>query len=142
MDEQPGKGGKHFALALKEISKDIVARLENNTLKSEDLKEVLDSTVREMNLELINEEKEKSHLTFAAYNIALMCLAHYVILESKIYNKYKQIPDEVLLDRDRILSYFHTVVQTRIQEGRALKNQNKVKENTNKISDKKKEHQS
>lgn len=127
--EEVGKGGKYFALAMKEVSKNIISRLNDNTLTSADFKEILDNTVKEMNVELATVGNGYTQLTIAAYNVALMCLAHYVILESKVYNDYENVPEDILADREKVLAYFTNVIQSKIQKKRALENRQKVEQN-------------
>ena len=134
-----GNGGKYFAKAIKTVSKEIVERLSDDSLSSQDFKEILNSTVLEMQKELVNKEDGNTELTFSAYNMVLMCMAHYVIMESNVYDKYKKIPDNVLEDRNNVLSYFNNVVQTKLQEGRATKNSTKIEKNAKIIKGFKKE---
>ena len=128
-----GQGGVYFAKAIKEISKEIVDKLSNDSLSAKEFEEILNTTVSEMNKELINSEDSNDSLTFASYNIMLMCMAHYVILESKVYNNYTEIPAPVLSDRASILAYFNNVVQTKLQAGRVSKNTKAIKDNASKI---------
>ena len=123
MSDTENNSGKYIALAIKEISKSIIEKLNSNVMSSNDFKALIEDTIKQMNDELLKEDDIYTQLSLATYNVMLMCLSHYAVLESKVYNKYKDVPLEVLVNRQEVLTYFDSVVRSRLQEGITLKNQ-------------------
>ena len=114
-NKEPKKlsGGEYLALALKSYSEEIIASMgDRGLLKQVDFKQILDNGVHKFFKELQRKEDVEPKITIAAFNIILLNLANYSIIERKIYDDYLKVPVSVHAERRRILDYLnHTILK-------------------------------